>query len=652
MFFCRYCGQKVYKDSIFCSFCGKKLTTDETDEIKNVENIVIEEQPAETIAESAEPVFESDPEFVWDLHEFPDSPKQEFRDTPKEHIIEPQGQAFPESSKTKSVELQWGEEKLTFEIIDDEPDNAAEVTESIVEEQALPVENIDEEETLVIEEDEEETLTIEEISKELEKMEASADFDGSDAGKINKFYTFNKKNEEFQKLLDKEYERVKNKEQELDRNHTAGDEQQEQDEEAMFSEPPVEEFSESHDADEEHSQEEKIIFDNDTLSKKFDTKEFNSDLIEFALERAGIKIPRDAIETRLARDTYESDFKPRFVEESEDEQELLQNDIIEEIFQDLESEQERVTVDGLPVIDPQKQEAFKELERMWDAREQNEVDGKNEFREEPEKDEKRSRRKTQEKSYLQDDNNNEPEKGKAIKAIVVILIIIFALKILMLGIVQLSPNSLAGEFINRHFSFAISWFTNLGERADRESVYDGEDYIGIVLAPEADKNRLIAGQLHYNQNVEIIEANDELGFNPEQSYTDERIRHSVPIENNFWFAGEAGAGHFDSAVVATLIQYHSMRLDYVNGGDESVFEIVGPNAEMLLRQWIYGVESERVREVQIGEIRQHGDSFFVWQHVISEHELEDGTVVERSDSRVYELQAIGEKMLVIGSFPA
>jgi len=494
MFFCRYCGQKIQDDSIFCSFCGKKLATDEaksnviadTRVDINAETSNVDSNKVSGNILSVEPVVtQSEPEFVWDSPEF---------------VWDPQ--ALDEDKKTTEANLETKEEIQ-------EPEVVVEKTEEPV------VETL---ETL-------EEVTIEDIDEDIRIAEIEAEAGQKTGSKIDKFYTFNKKNEEFQKLLDKEYERVRNKEQELEDVYEEGElSLQDEIEEVQTLSESLSVAEEIKKVQEESSQEdvqaiktplveEDNILDNEALSKKFDTKEFNADLIAFALERAGISIPRESIEAKLSRDTYESDFKPRFIEDSEDEQDSLQREIIEEIFQGQEhdDEVERITADGLPEIDPQKQEAFRELEKMWDSKASSEKDGDNEFKIAPElelkkdpeekkvdKDNKDDNdtdieasedkdtsdakvddkvdntgnadnagnaentekpKSTSQKSYLADGEEGEGKKGTVLKVLIVFLAIIIALNLVVLGIVHLAPDSIAAEFINTTINDVVTWIT-------------------------------------------------------------------------------------------------------------------------------------------------------------------------------------------------
>jgi len=340
--------------------------------------------------------FQSDPEFIWDLHEFPEPKltddidfdwKDENAERPEEKLI------------TENPEDEWTTENPEEEFITEHPEE-----ELIAEnpEEELIAENPEEE--LMVESSEEELIPEPEIELFLESGQSSA---------IDKFYTFDKKNEEFQKLLDKEYEKVKGGE--------TSEEEEIPETEAFTAKeafPPEEAFPEEEEIPGEATapeagaapEEENIIFDNATIVKKFDTKEFNKDLIESALERAGVAdFDYEISDGVEEKDIYESGFKPRFIEDS---------------------------YDDIDVSDPQKQEAFKALEELWDSYEQ-------------------------EKSAagIEAEKEKKP-KRKAGRIILLVLAILVAIEVTFIGIKIHAPDSLAAAFITENLGFTVTWLTD------------------------------------------------------------------------------------------------------------------------------------------------------------------------------------------------
>ena len=692
MLFCRYCGEKLPDDSMFCSFCGKKLIAKEQND------------PVETTKETATDsasTFKSDPEFVWNLS------------------------GFPQPKKTEEIALEWQDAlKATHKSTPE----SLEISKSLDEQEILHSLKIEPKLTP------EKKITFEEIKQEIEMAESKLSF-GEEAElnygeRIDKFYTFNKKNEEFQKLLDKEYERTRSKEKELSSWVESNEEEIEnieayvapvvipevpadvasvvtpEETETVTLDAASEEGAEVEKVAESASAEvnENLIFDNDTLSKKFDTKELNSDLIEAALERAGIKVARDfavtegILESEMQTlspgdtealqemseslgqsSTYKSDFTPRFVFDAEDEIESftpiptqgesqvvpeeaqqeaqLAAEVPQSVQQAAQALSAALKMQRTPIaheepepqpeiipepqfvqpepqeIDPEleKQEAFKKLEQMWDS--------------EPEK-------KSGSKDFLKSDDNDEDEdvqkKGKVSTIIIAVLAVVLTCQLAVLGIIHAMPESRAATFINNELGFAVTWFDNIFGGGEQNSGED--DNSGVP--PEADKRTLISHQLHHNINIHHIEPLTNPGFVSTRQYDDDRITQSVPISDNLWRMEGDEAMHYDQEIVALIIKFNTRWIDYINHSSASVLEVVMPGSlmEQSLRRFDqFGEVNKTFLLLQIGDIRQYENTFFVWTF----EEIQSISVagIETiQQSRIYEIEVIGDKMYITRYF--
>ena len=571
--FCRYCGKKIFDDSIFCSFCGKQLAD------RKVEIKIGEEEASPGLP------FESDPEFIWDLPEPP------VREEPEE------------------IRFIW---------------EAAPAPE-IPAEFEIPAEPV--------------------ITEEPGQNE-----------QIDKFYTFNKKNEEFQKLLDKEYEKVKGSE------FVNEEEEPEED-------PVLESF----------------IFDNDTLSKRFDTKEFNKDLIESALEKAGVVIKKDHdYGAGPEKDSYESEFKPRFIldtgaADETPEAPLSENTVETPAAADTadtsgpavitETDEAAVPEASiLPVVDLKKQEAFKALEELWDAN----IDDK------PESDasadaapwpeikpdweadqigpQPAAAHVTREEAFSDspgaDGTENKKRSGIG-KVILMILIALLGVEIVILGIINLAPESGAAVFIKDKMGFAIMFLSNTNNTGESEDPDEGDISQDGAGAPGADKAGIIAGQLYNNENIEVIEANDDLKYLVTADYTAGGINDSAPIKNNVWREDGGSVKYYDSSIIAAIIGYNSNWVNYANTGDESVLEYVkaGSPAEAdILNYKKAGQIQKTFKLLQIGEIRQNDADFFVWTYEEVQDKENDNTKEFRYNY-IYRVEDCGDKLLIAEYYP-
>jgi len=155
--YCRNCGREIADGSRFCSFCGNPVEVMPEPEV-NASEVHTQQQPEQIEQETVvrKPLFE---EFQWNVSEYPDR-----------NAVE----------KTEDIDFNWNADPAS---ITDTPKKAPVIRE----------------------------ITGEDLEKEVFSAPAPEKdpIEMSAAERIDKFYTFSTKNEEFQKLLNSEYQRVK-----------------------------------------------------------------------------------------------------------------------------------------------------------------------------------------------------------------------------------------------------------------------------------------------------------------------------------------------------------------------------------------------------------------------------------------------------------
>ena len=169
--FCRKCGRMIADDAVFCSYCGTPTAAEpvapdvpeeplepvaEVPEVPEVEPTPIPAEPDVTVARK--PIFD---EFQWNVNDYPDNNSV---------------------AKTEDIDFDWNADPN--EIRD-------RYSEQRTEPAGLEIDEIVPGGTAPAPAEE----------PEYENMSAS--------DRIDKFYTFNRKNEEFQELLNREYQKVK-----------------------------------------------------------------------------------------------------------------------------------------------------------------------------------------------------------------------------------------------------------------------------------------------------------------------------------------------------------------------------------------------------------------------------------------------------------
>ena len=155
--YCRNCGNEIAEGSRFCNHCGNPVEVAVKPEITE-QSVHIGTAAGKDVEPEfpRKPIFE---EFQWNVSEYPDR-----------NIVE----------KTEDIDFNWNADPATI-IETPRRESAAQI------------------------------ITGQELEEELFKP-AAAKLDPQEmsaAERIDKFYTFNSKNEEFQKLINSEYQRVK-----------------------------------------------------------------------------------------------------------------------------------------------------------------------------------------------------------------------------------------------------------------------------------------------------------------------------------------------------------------------------------------------------------------------------------------------------------
>lgn len=198
--YCKNCGKELMTDARFCMFCGTPVTGTSTRAVDDV----MEEPELDT--KSVSEHKSNDKDFASIL--FDDEPQAEEPKRERTKInfdeINWNVSEYPDTSedvhKTEDIDFNWNADPADIP----EPKSAK---ESRIETQATAEPAIE---------------SISDVDKKLENVIKGSDLESelfgtseessdelSASEKIDKFYTFNKKNEEFQNLLNKEYDKVK-----------------------------------------------------------------------------------------------------------------------------------------------------------------------------------------------------------------------------------------------------------------------------------------------------------------------------------------------------------------------------------------------------------------------------------------------------------
>lgn len=536
--YCRKCGSRMGQNDSFCRVCGEVAT--EKSETKQPETYPPEESAAETAGEilsageaSADDNIKEETgkvkddggvEFTWNVYE------------------------FPRPKKTEDIDFHWniGEEKNA------EEENFWRELESIAF-QDNSRRNTNAENTARITEEE----LFRDMCEDREKKRQETNF-----------FTFTKKNEEFQKLLDREYEKIRGK---------------------RPVKPPA------------------------PLSAEEEEK-------RRGINRNTIPIsPRMTAEVQLAAATKE-----------------------------------------IPI--PSKEEAAAETEPKKEVPEGAPEPGRDDGHAEPLIAE--AGNKSLPLSCISS-AQEKPEKTKGTKArriLLAVLIIVLILEVGAIGIQHFFPDTAAGRAVSkiqRGLAFGIlkSEDSSQNEAMDtaadsslKEQNSESEPEVPVIdTNPAADKEALIASQMKRNQNIQTVRPSSALGYRAEKDYGLSGINHSVPLENNLLMVDNQGNPiYIDQEAVGTLIAFDSQWIDYVNTGNTAVFDLLEEGSAAYKNSKAYS-QAGKIKEtfvlLEIGEIRQGADGFYVWTHEQIQIE-KNGSVQSKEYYWIYLLRASGGQMKI------
>ena len=419
---------------------------------------------------------------------------------------------------------------------------------------------------------------------------------------IDKFYTFSQKNEEFQRLLDREYERLKGNigaeskpkaepKSNIEENHIS-----------IAAEPiPVALVSEQKEAKTE-----------DTAPSKEET--FAEKTAEINGENPVPPAPTLQIPIGLTMSNPEKGEKSEDKLETKEEVILQEENLKEENLQEEDSKEESEEELG----EKPEPSIFEELEKA------DIFSGKDIFTglpKEPEAEPTEQEIKEELDKVLPWDDDVcvgefkvDEKKSSPVAVFFGIVAAVLVIEAALVGIKYFLPESNAAKFINENLGVAVNWVDNINKEKTTQDQEEQKEVKEEVQAPEVsslpnpDKNALIEANIAYNENIVQLTADDTLVFDENKDYGDELINNSKPIENNIWYTDENGnAVFYDNEVVKTIIQFDSSWIDYVNGENDATLGLLKEGSLALENAKNYskvGKVTKTFDFVRIGEIRQ------------------------------------------------
>lgn len=616
--YCSKCGKHIGDHDKFCSGCGSRIpeTSEETGLSFRIGGGLGEEEEA-----PAKPYTLDTSEFVWDVHEF-----------------------HTKVQRPEDVRVDWERGTVT-EIGKEREENL--LPNSGLESKPNPGLNPNPEPGSAGMAEEFRPVTLDDIERDLSE---SGENEGQpiskemrrDTARLEKFYTFNQKNEEFQKLLDREYERIRRGrgEDSPEEAHPA-EHLSAQDSITPAEHPAAQDSMVPQDRSVAEEAPETDIFDNTEIIKRFDTMELEKDVLAAEPE---------------AQNPAENPETPEEPEKMPERSTGFSSLVLDELFGKKIEDRLGEDAEKSAGEDAQKDaEQIEDTEAAGDteaAAEIGEIGGTTEVAEVGEESsgaealgaaapaEPETASAPVERDIEPETEGASPEtagderKGKILSVILTIIILLLLAELAILGIRYLAPDSKAAAFI-RDKTEAFSEMLFSKEQKDSENEGDKEnsekedsqipdssqDTLNIVAdrTPASDKTGILMdAAIACNQNITEIKADPDLKYDSSVRYSSKKIYDTVPLEDNVLSEGSGEVSYVDREAVKTLIAFDSGWIDYVNNGNDAIFHSVlkeGSTAYKNCAAFQKKVKKS-FESLAVGEIRKDEKGYYIWAHEV------------------------------------
>lgn len=473
---------------------------------------------------------------------------------------------------------------------------------------------------------------------------------------IDKFYTFNKKNEEFQALLDEEYERLRKRIKEENEAENVIRDKQEKLEKARDKwenaefEPVTDDEPLSDEAAEEcenANQAEEV-----TEPKEAEEQpEAEKETVEADAAEEGEVVKEESeeasAETESAEDAVhenpeecvDADTKEEVCEEpAEENQKAVKEELnaektsvnhLEGSFAQVESGIVAICQPiGTTIADLSEPEAEEEapveVKKTVDKATKR-ITYRDIFADDEEEEEKPAKGKKK-----KSEKEGETKGGKPIVLNVILLILLIVM--IISGIMAFAPNSTAGKFFQGNFDKVKSVFAK--ENPAKEEKEEKTE-LELAIKDESSKNK----------NIEKIEAAPDLRFSYSDDYGVEGLSESAAFVNGVWYTdSEKNTINYGDAIVGDVISYYSALVDNRNEGSKDILSVVDESSELHSQLDAQEKSSEKygINLLKIGEVRVTGDNYYVLVKVVER--IGDGNITE--SLQIVQLKAADKQMKI------
>lgn len=627
--YCKKCGKRLADGDKFCGNCGTKIDASEI----NIGFAEEEPKPKKNFDFGA---------FNWDLDGYPDEDKAKTED------VDFNWNTVLEEKKRKDIEEKSFTETIMtenelFDRIQSE-DNAKDASEISFNWElgsTTRVEKADRFESIIPKVEEKAELDIPvEVSEDHEEVKDLVDIDealaagiaaaSSPRKSIDKFYTFNQKNEEFQALLDQEYERLRNRireDSEAEAIIANKEEKLEQARATWSKEPleePVEEAEETVEVTEETEAPVEVAVESEVEATEVEEAE-----AEAVNDAENTEEAQDTeVETEEAPETEETDVETESefeeVEEPAIQEEACACEAEDEVACDISSEdaEEACVVETQAQAEEVEKAEETEAEDTYDDNEEAEAEetpSKPESGNPPSDEEKKEEDASgdedskETKLHYSDifanddvhdsDSGNEQKTGRWKIIVLDIIIVILAIAVICSGILVFAKGSAPANKISQGISWVTEKFSGSSDNSkdDKKSEEKAEKTKSMEdVVAAAKKNYVNIGKVQYDS---------KLKFDTSKDYGLSELKNAKKFKDGEFSGGKL----LSEAIVNLSLGYYSGLTDKVNSGSDDVLKLINEDSELYghVKAIAEGDEEQQIKNIKIGEIKNSGSNYYV-----------------------------------------
>ncbi|MBF1151283.1 MAG: zinc ribbon domain-containing protein [[Eubacterium] sulci] len=614
--YCKKCGKRLADGDKFCGNCGTKIDVSEI----NIGFAEEEPKPKKNFDFGA---------FNWDLDGYPDEDKAKTED------VDFNWNTVLEEKKRKDIEEKSFTETIMtenelFDRIQSE-DNAKDASEISFNWElgsTTRVEKADRFESIIPKVEEKAELDIPvEVSEDHEEVKDLVDIDealaagiaaaSSPRKSIDKFYTFNQKNEEFQALLDQEYERLRNRIREDSEAEAiiANKEEKLEQARATWSKEPLEEAEETVEVTEETEAPVEAAVE-------AEVEVAEAEVVNDTEETEEAKVTE--VETEEAPETEDADVETESeFEEVEETEEATEED--EEAVQEAEEpaiQEEACVVETQAQAEEVEKAEEPEAEDTYDDNEEAEAEetpSKPESGNPPSDEEKKEEDASgdedskETKLHYSDifanddvhdsDSGNEQKTGRWKIIVLDIIIVILAIAVICSGILVFAKGSAPANKISQGISWVTEKFSGSSDKSkdDKKSEEKAEKAKSMEdIVAAAKKNYVNIGKVQYDS---------KLKFDTSKDYGISELKNAKNFKDGEFSDGKL----LSEAIVNLSLGYYSGLTDKVNSGSDDVLKLINEDSELYghVKAIAEGDEEQQIKNIKIGEIKNSGSNYYV-----------------------------------------